>query len=47
VEVVAISAADGDGLEKLKERLQRWLFVETASAGREQQLETADLLAGD
>ena len=47
VEVVAISAAESDGLEKLKERLKQWLFVETAPAGRMEKLETAGITAGD
>jgi GTP-binding protein len=47
VEVVAISAADSDGIEELKERLQRWLFVENATAAREEQPETAGVLAGE
>ena len=47
VEVVAISAAESDGLEELKERLRRWLFVETATAGRVEEPETAEVLAGD
>src|ERR1700674_5294384 len=47
VEVVAISAADSDGIEELKERLQQWLFVENATAAREEQPETAGVLAGE
>lgn len=47
VEVVAISAEESDGLEELKERLQRWLFVETVPAGPAKQPQTAAVLAGE
>src|SRR5205807_9757689 len=45
VEAVTISAAESDGLEELKERLQRWLFVDSVSADRLEQPETAGVLA--
>jgi GTPase len=35
VEVVAISAARGDGLDELREHLERWLFAEMAEAPNE------------
>ncbi|MEY2498375.1 MAG: GTPase [Verrucomicrobiota bacterium] len=47
VEVVAISAAESDGIEELKGRLRRWLFVETTTAGLAEQPETAAILAAD
>ena len=47
LEVVAISAAESDGLEELKKRLRRWLFVETATAGRIEEPETTGIMAGD
>ena len=47
VEVVAISAAESDGIEELKERLQRWLFVENAATGEEKQPEIAAIMAGE
>ena len=47
VEVVAISAAESDGIEELKERLQRWLFVENALSASEKHPEMAGISTGE
>ena len=47
VEVLAISAAQSDGLDELKDRLQRWLFVENVATDRVEQPETAGVMAGE
>ena len=47
VEAMAISAANSDGIEELKERLQRWLFVEKVTTDRVEQPETAGVMAGE
>lgn len=45
IETVAISAAESGGLSELKDRLQRWLFTESAQPGAENVVETAAVAA--
>jgi GTP-binding protein len=40
IEVVAISAAESEGLAELKEHLKRWLFAEPARSGDEFKIES-------
>jgi hypothetical protein len=47
IEVVPISAAEGEGLSELKARLKRWLFAESAEWGGESKVETAEVAACD
>jgi GTP-binding protein len=45
VEVVGISASQSEGLDELKENLQRWLFAGTAEPSPEQALKTPETAA--
>jgi GTP-binding protein len=47
VEVVPISAAESEGLDELKDHLQRWLFAETAGWAGETQASTPEVAACD